>query len=438
MIERLDNSHNHDTDLVAEAVKKIVEDKMATVAENPTVSPRSVMADITAKVLNDPVGAAGLPSLPKYNAISKMVQRKRKLELDCPSLPKEWGEMVIPDNMRTTYDNLPFVIMEERISEDSEEVIWGLASPSGLDTMKQAESIFADGTFEMVKQTLFSQIYVFVCPVGAISVPVAWFLLPNKEYSTYKKILTCLKERDIMAPKQFHVDFETAVIKAIRDVYPDTNIVGCSVHFRRNIKKHVQSKGLMQVYMTDKEVQTYIRYIWGMTLVPPSMIIKVWEEFIVANQLEADEEEDEAAVDFNLGLDSLVKTVERVYIGAPGRNGSRKKPLFDHSLWNHHDYILSDVEETTNKSEAWNSASKHCMVMKPSIWKVLESLRKEEGLARAKIVSVNMGTWTDTHAGRTEKLKKKRDSLKSVVGKFGSVTIQKWMDMVIDFYHDEL
>ena len=190
--------------------------------------------------------------------------------------------------------------------------------------------------------------------------------------------------------------------------------------------------------MTAKEVQTYTRYIWGMTLVPPSMIIKVWEEFIVANQLEADEEEDEAAVDFNLGLDSLVKTVERVYIGAPGRNGSRKKPLFDHSLWNHHDYILSDVEETTNKSEAWNSASKHCMVMKPSIWKVLESLRKEEGLARAKIVSVNMGTWTDTHAGRTEKLKKKRDSLKSVVGKFGSVTIQKWMDMVIDFYHDEL
>ena len=92
MIERLDNSHNHDTDLVAEAVKKIVEDKMATVAENPTVSPRSVMADITAKVLNDPVGAAGLPSLPKYNAIRKMVQRKRKLELlTAPPCPRSGG-----------------------------------------------------------------------------------------------------------------------------------------------------------------------------------------------------------------------------------------------------------------------------------------------------------------------------------------------------------
>ena len=84
--------------------------------------------------------------------------------------------------------------------------------------------------------------------------------------------------------------------------------------------------------------------------------------------MEAEEEDNEEAVQFNLALDSLLKTVERVYIGAKGRHGSRKRPLFDHSIWNHHEYILEDVEETTNKSEAWNSASKHCMVMKPSIW----------------------------------------------------------------------
>ena len=86
-IERLDGLHNHDSDLVAETVKKNIDEKMATVADNPTVSPRSVMADITKRVLNDPVAATGLPSIPKYNAISKMVQRKRKIELDCPSLP---------------------------------------------------------------------------------------------------------------------------------------------------------------------------------------------------------------------------------------------------------------------------------------------------------------------------------------------------------------
>ena len=207
-----------------------------------------------------------------------------------------------------------------------------LNSITSLDTMREAESIFADGSFEMVKQTLFSQIYVFVCPIGSISVPVAWFLLPNKEYSTYMKVLTCLKERGLKAPRQFHVDFEIAVMKAIRDAFTESKIIGCSVHFRRNIKKHLQDKGLLQHYMTDTEIQTFIRYIWAMTLVPPNMIIKVWEDFIVANQLEAEEEDNEEGVQLNLALDSLLKTVERVYIGAKGRHGSRKRPLFDHSI----------------------------------------------------------------------------------------------------------
>ena len=38
-------------------------------------------------------------------------------------------------------------------------------------------------------------------------------------------------------------------------------------------------------------------------------------------------------------------------------------------------------------------ASKLCMVIKPSIWQVLESLRKKEGLARYKIYAVAMGKW---------------------------------------------
>ena len=53
---------NLETDFVAETVKKIIIDKMETFADNPTVSPRSFMADITARVLNDPVANIGLRS----------------------------------------------------------------------------------------------------------------------------------------------------------------------------------------------------------------------------------------------------------------------------------------------------------------------------------------------------------------------------------------
>ena len=65
MIERVSGTHNHGSDLLAVAVKKIIDDKMVTVAENPTISPRSVMTDITSKVLNHLLTSAGLSNIPK-------------------------------------------------------------------------------------------------------------------------------------------------------------------------------------------------------------------------------------------------------------------------------------------------------------------------------------------------------------------------------------
>ena len=69
--------------------------------------------------------------------------------------------------------------------------------------------------------------------------------------------------------------------------------------------------------MTDTEIQTFIRYIWAMSLVPKRKIIKVWEDFIIENQLEADEEDNEEAVQLILTLDSLV---EKVYLDAKSRD----------------------------------------------------------------------------------------------------------------------
>ena len=62
MVERISGTHNHDSDVLADAVKKIVAEKMDAVANNPTISPRPVMSDITAKVLN-PI----IPGLWKQN-----------------------------------------------------------------------------------------------------------------------------------------------------------------------------------------------------------------------------------------------------------------------------------------------------------------------------------------------------------------------------------
>ena len=149
----------------------------------------------------------------------------------------------------------------------------------------------------------------------------------------------------------------------------------------------------------------------------------MWKNFVLENVLEADEEEDDNAVDFNLAMEALVQYEEGTWVGAKDRNGVRKRHKFDRSIWNHYNTIMADSDDTTNKSEAWS---------------VLSILKKEEALARCKIQSVTMGTWTDTHAGRTAKRVKKRASLKAVVEKFGTISTKEWMDMVISYYNDEL
>ena len=56
------------------------------------------------------------------------------------------------------------------------------------------------------------------------------------------------------------------------------------------------------------------------------------------------------------------------------------------NLWVKYDAIKAGREDlTSNNSEAWNSASKVSIPMKPSIWVVCKAIKQEEGLARAKL-----------------------------------------------------
>ena len=48
MIVRVTGNHTHDSELVSNAVKKVVEDKLEAAKANPTISPRSVFSNITA------------------------------------------------------------------------------------------------------------------------------------------------------------------------------------------------------------------------------------------------------------------------------------------------------------------------------------------------------------------------------------------------------
>ena len=189
-------------------------------------------------------------------------------------------------------------------------------------------------------------------------------------------------------------------------------------------------------------MQTYLRYLWATSLVPLDKVIDVWENFILDALPVCDDSEAEDDPDAAAGFDEAIKQAEvyfeSTYIGSKvtRAGGQRKKPKFPHKVWNHYESILKGEDITTNLSEAWNSASKLSMPMKPNLWTLLDAFKREEAGARAKMLSISRNTHTDSNPGRTAKRRERRSQLVSVLEKFGSVPLEDYMNMVAAHYND--
>ena len=107
--------------------------------------------------------------------------------------------------------------------------------------MKSASNLFGDGTFQIAAATDFAQCWVVVCPIDSISVPVAFYMLPNKELVTYKAMFNNLKTLlgEEGYPEKIHLDFEAATIRACKEAFTDINVIGCQVHWNRCLRSKV-------------------------------------------------------------------------------------------------------------------------------------------------------------------------------------------------------
>jgi len=101
-------------------------------------------------------------------------------------------------------------------------------APTELVALTQTEYIVCDGTFEMAPNTAY-HLYTLHGFVNGEAMALAWALLPNKTQATYVELLTALRSAmiaaygDIGARKTFLIDFETAAINALRQVFPQVH-----------------------------------------------------------------------------------------------------------------------------------------------------------------------------------------------------------------------
>lgn len=139
-----------------------------------------------------------------------------------------------------------------------------------------------DGTF-MTCPALFSQLYTIHGVIGRTetsdkTAPLIYGLLSHKSHHCYVILLEIIRtyvlnEMNIaLQPKVILTDFETAAIKAVKTVFPETAQKGCFFHLTQNIWKHVQSAGLSQIYGQNSDFANRIRHLAALAYLSPEEI----------------------------------------------------------------------------------------------------------------------------------------------------------------------
>ena len=108
--------------------------------------------------------------------------------------------------------------------------------------------------------------------------PQLFCMLPDKQRATYQRLFQLLQQQaavlnDRLQPAVIHIDFEQAVIAAVRAEF-GIEPIGCLFHFFRNIFRHLQTVGLQMEYNTNNphELRRFVRRLLALPLVPPIRI----------------------------------------------------------------------------------------------------------------------------------------------------------------------
>lgn len=234
-------------------VDKFVYEINQKAKEGSTVVYQDVLANNVSELQKDydmeEIGAA----MPTSQSTRTILHRHRASFR--PRLPKTLRELTLEDCWARTRDGENFLI----INDGRDDRIVGFATDASLAILCDSRDVYMDGTFRVVPK-LFLKLYSVHAFYEGKMMPLLYFLLPSKSTETYTRMFNLLKQyvepRGLrFYPRNFHIDFEDAVLLAIDDIFPASEVKGCLFHFCRAVWRKVQSVGLAQSYRSDVNVK---------------------------------------------------------------------------------------------------------------------------------------------------------------------------------------
>jgi len=236
-------SHNHDSNELAHLKRQQLSNGLK----------RKAITDISMKpsklICTELSGGCITSTASDINLVRKNMYNARRTIL--PKLPTNSEEVhnMLQQNQIFTAENETFVMVN-----DKQTNIILFSCEKNLRFLSNLKTIYIDGTFQYCPK-YFLQMFTIHGLMNDYYIPLAFFLLPNKENKTYERAFTylnesCSKYNVTFAPDTVFVDFEIAIHKAVCTVWTEAEIKGCRFHLGQswyvliNIHKNKYNKYL--------------------------------------------------------------------------------------------------------------------------------------------------------------------------------------------------
>ncbi|XP_046666931.1 uncharacterized protein LOC124358671 [Homalodisca vitripennis] len=312
----------------------------------------------------------------RLSSVKRDIRRQRQRLF--PAIPKVVADLHIPEEWKTTGGTSPRRFLAHDSGPGSSQRLLIFSTDNGLQNLTNSHTWFMDGTFKM-SSNLFKQVYVIRGEQNNIISTCVYALMTEKTTEMYKKLLQvvlikCLELGNTARPKVVMTHFELAAMSAVSEVFSSSvSVKGCYFHLCQSTWRQIQRLGLTKSYKEDSQIRLFCGMINGLAFLPMKDVL-LGMEFLWG------------AAPFQLL--ELLHYFDTTYVsGTVGQTPS--SPLFSPRVWNVHEATLGNYHRTNNACESWNNRFNSLINQNnPSIWTVLEAIRKDEAMERTRSLSL--------------------------------------------------
>jgi len=173
-------------------------------------------------------------------------EARRKVLPACPTSLEEVHLSLEKMHLKTKQGE-PFLLVN-----DKENNIIIFSCTSNILFLKEIETLYMDGTFKYSAR-FFTQMFTIHGLKNENYIPLFFCLLPIKTTGTYSHTFRLILQKYTslgvtLLPQYVTIDFEKAIINAVYEIWPQTQIIRCRFHLTQAWYRQIQKVGLTTEY----------------------------------------------------------------------------------------------------------------------------------------------------------------------------------------------